>query len=537
MASITYWNRLVPQPLGTALDTSLRAELRDPAWTLARQLQLGEFLAVDGGSPAFVDVATRMKPVAGANDPLEPVMETEPVAPDLALRIELGQALEALIDRQVTPAASATAAKAALRTRYALPASSDPAAGALLAACAGRVADGVTLQADLARDNAPSIDAATDAALKPVFTAFLAWVRDVVGEIGTTPPPDWNAPQLTYSITLATTLPDGRSATLAGEPDRSMNLEWYAFDLATAGSTPTPTAPQTRSVLPIHVRFRGMPNDRFWDFESNKTEYGNVVVDVPDAGRLLFLDFMLIHGAGWYIVPFDISVGSLCQIDSLTVHSVFGDASAIPRADANLGPAGARWTLFSTSDRTTGGVANFLFAAPTCAAAAQQSVAIEDVRLFRDDAAGLAWAVEEVAPDAAGNPAQGYERGQAPAAPPALPILRYQLQTGVPPAWFALLPQASGGSLIDFALEPIAGGSPQPFGRIIPSLAATAVDGSASGVPEQVVPRSGLRLQRIYCRSRWIDGSTYVWLARRRLLGARGPLSGLVYDSALPPTS
>jgi hypothetical protein len=537
MASITYWNRLIPQPLGNALDTSLMAELRDPAWTLARQLQLGEFLAVDGGSPAFVDIATRTIPASGANQPLEPVMETEPVAPDVALRIELGQALEALIDRQVTPAALATAAKTALRTKYALPVSTDPAAGALLAACAGRVADGVALQADLAKANAPSFDAATDAALKPVFTAFLAWVRDVVGEIGTTPPPNWNAPQLAYSIALATTLPDGRSATLAGEPDRAMNLEWYAFDLATAGGAATATAPLTRSVLPIHVRFRGMPNDRFWDFESNKTEYGNVVVDVPDAGRLLFLDFMLIHGAGWYIAPFDLPVGSFCQIDSLAVHSVFGVAVEIPRADANLGPAGARWTLFSTADRTTGGVASFLFAAPTCAAAAQQSSPIEDVRLFRDDAAALAWAVEEVAPDVAGNPAQGYERGLAPAPPAALPILRYQLQTDVLPAWFALLPQASGGSLVDFVLEPIAGGSPQPWGQIVPSLVVPAAGGLATGVPEQAIPRAGLRLQRIYCRSRWIDGSTYLWLSRRRVLGASGPSSGLVYDGVLPQAS
>jgi hypothetical protein len=537
MASITYWNRLIPQPLGTALDTGLRAELRDPAWTLARQLQLGEFLAVDGGSPAFVDVAARTIVASGAKQPLEPVMETEPVVPDLALRIELGEALESLIDRQVTPATLVTAAKTALRKKYALPTSTDPTASALLAACLGRVADGVALQADLDKGNPPSFDAATDAALKPVFTAFLAWVRDVVGEIGTTPPPNWNALQLAYSITLATTLPDGRSVTLAGEPDRSMNLEWYAFDLATAGSTATPTAPLTRSVLPIHVRFRGMPNDRFWDFESNKTEYGNVVVDVPDTGRLLFLDFMLIHGAGWYIVPFDLPVGSLCQIDSVTVHSVFGDAVAIPRADANLGPAGARWTLFSTSDRTTGGVANFLFAAPTCATATQQSTPIEDVRLFRDDAAALAWAVEEVAPDAAGNTAQGYERGRAPTSPPALPILRYQLQTDVPPAWFALLPQASGGSLIDFILEPIAGGSAQPWGQVVSSLVVSTAGGSATGVPEQVVPRSGLRLQRIYCRSRWIDGSTHVWLSRRRILGARGPSSGLVYDRVLPPAS
>jgi hypothetical protein len=160
----------------------------------------------------------------------------------------------------------------------------------------------------------------------------------------------------------------------------------------------------------------------------------------------------------------------------------------------------------------------------------QKSSPMEEVRLFRDDAADLAWAVEEVAPDAVGQPTQGYERGVLPPPPVPGPIIRYQLQTPVPPAWFALLPQASQGSLVDFVVAPIVEGSPQPWGRIVTSLEGAAL-------PEQAVPRAGLRLQRMYCRSRWLDGSTYVWTARRRLLGARGPSSGLVYDQVLAASS
>lgn len=526
MASITYWNRLIPQPLGISLESGLAAQVRDPMWTLARQLQLGEFLGVDGGSPAFVDIGTRTTPFARSGQPLEPVTESEAVTPDLALRVELGQAIESLIDQMVSTATTATMAKTGLRSRYPLPATVEASGASLLAACAGRVLDGVALNQDLAAGHPPSLDATTDAALKPVFLAFTAWVTDVVGVIGTSAPVNWGASTLRYSISLTTTLPDGRPATLAAEPDRAAQLEWYSFDLSQAGSSGSSAPSVTQSVLPIHVRFRGMPNDRFWDFESNKTEYGNVIADIPDAGRLLFLDFMLIHGVGWYVAPLDVPVGSICQVDSLTVHDVFGGATSIPRADATLGPAGARFTLFSTTDLTTGGVSSFLFAAPTCAAAMQKSSPVEDVRLFRDDAADLAWAVEEVAPDAVGHPTQGYERGVLLPPPVPGPIIRYQLQTPVPPAWFALLPQESEGSLVDFVVAPIAGGSPQPWGRIVPSLERAAL-------PEQAVPRAGLRLQRVYCRSRWLDGSTYLWTARRRLLGARGPSSGLVYDQVL----
>jgi hypothetical protein len=363
-----------------------------------------------------------------------------------------------------------------------------------------------------------------------VFNSFAAWVKEVFGEIGTAPPANWNAPELAYSLSVDTTLPDGRAATLSAEPDRGADLEWYSFDLKQVGNPGSPAPLVTTSLLPIHVRFRGMPNDRFWDFESNKTEYGAVAADIPDVARLLFLDFMLIHGSGWFVAPLDVPIGAMCQVDSLLVHDVFGGTTPVVRADASLGPPGGRFTFFSTFDATTGGVAAFLFASPTCAPATQRSQPLEDVRLFRDDAAELAWAVEDVAPDALGNMAQGYERGAPSDESHGLPILQYQLQTPVPPAWFALLPGEPDGILIDFIPEPIAGGSPAPWGRIVPSLSS-----GTAGVPEHAIPRAGLRIQRVFCRSRWIDGSTHLWIARRRLLGARGPSSGLAYDRVIPP--
>lgn len=533
MTSITYWNRLIPQPLDTSLERGLAAEVRDPAWTLARQLQFGEFLGADGGSPAFVDIGTRTAAFNRANTPLEPIAESEAVNPDVTVRVELGQLLNSLIDQMASPATLAATAKADLLAKYPLPASTEPAVVNLLAACTGTVPDGVAVYADVAKNQFPEFDATTNTALKPVFAAFSEWVVDVLGDIGTAPPANWSAASLGYSISFTATLPDGRSATLSAQPDRSNDLEWYSFEVAQAAAGASAAPLVTQSVIPTHVRFRGMPNDRFWDFESNKIEFGNVVADVSDAGRLLFLDFMLIHGVGWFIAPLDVPVGSLCQVDSITVQDVFGGITSIPRADATLGPAGARSSLFSTTDQTTGGVASFLFAAPTCAAAVQRSEPVEEVRLFRDDAADLAWAVEDVAPDAMGNPTPGYERGQAPQPLAPLAILRYQLQTTVPPAWFALVPQSSSGLLIDFALEPIAGGSPAPWGRIVPSLTAAG----RPGVPEQAVPRAGLRLQRLFCRSRWSDGTTYLWMTRRRFLGSRGSASGLVYDRVIPGDS
>ena len=35
-------------------------------------------------------------------------------------------------------------------------------------------------------------------------------------------------------------------------------------------------------------------------------------------------------------------------------------------------------------------------------------------------------------------------------------------------------------------------------------------------------------------RSRWLDGTTHLWVSRRRLAGAGEAQSGLRFDSALP---
>ncbi len=308
--------------------------MRDPVWTLARQFQMGEFIGSDGGSPAYVDISTRTTVFDRANKPLEPAAMGEPVTPDFSVRVELGQVLENLIDQMVSPPAQAASAKSQLRTRYPLPATQDQ----NLSIFAGSVTDGVALQADISQGRAPSIDPATDATLKLVFTAFLAWVADVLGVVGTAAPAQWNASVIDYSLSFPATLPDGRNVTLTAEPDRSMALDWYSFDVATADAAGTAATAVTTSLIPGHVRFQGMPNSRFWDFESNKTDFGSVVADVQDAGRLLLLDFMLIHGIGWFIVPLDVPVGSFCQIASLTLHDVFGGSMAIPWADAALGP-------------------------------------------------------------------------------------------------------------------------------------------------------------------------------------------------------
>lgn len=53
------WNRLEGTPRKADFSRSLRAEIRDPLWMLARQWQYGEFEGEDAGSPINAEVLTK----------------------------------------------------------------------------------------------------------------------------------------------------------------------------------------------------------------------------------------------------------------------------------------------------------------------------------------------------------------------------------------------------------------------------------------------------------------------------------------------
>src|SRR5215208_1952929 len=113
-------------------------------------------------------------------------------------------------------------------------------------------------------------------------------------------------------------------------------------------------------VVPSHLTRRL----RFQQTTDNTTDFGDIRPDKRDLARLVIMDFMLMHGNDWFFIPleqpvrfepsgesvgFERSVGSVCRVDSLVVHDVFGGATLVERADAAPGPPGQRWTMFSTS--------------------------------------------------------------------------------------------------------------------------------------------------------------------------------------------
>ncbi len=535
MPSITYWNQLQPSPRYPSVAEGLAARVRDPAWFLARQWQLGEFEGLDGGSPAFVRIGSHTAPFDSATlgpgpvplaaaELLEPAVQAESVAADVATRVELGQTFESL----VTPAIAAL-----YRTAYPVaPASAngDPAETRFRSVCAGRTTDGVALyqaaKAAQAGHQAlpaePVLAGADAAAAAPAIAAFITWVESTWGAVGGGEPPAWDAARLDYAATVS-----AAGLTLSAEPDSEGALDWYAFDLASG--TPAAGPPTMTSVIPGHVRFRGMPSTRWWDFESSATDFGALLTDTRDLAKLLFADFLLVHGDDWYLSRLDVPRGTLCWIDSLTVTDVFGTATGIPRADA---APGSSWTLFSTRDTSPaspneGAVTPFLVIPASAAAALQAGDPLEEVHLLRDETADMAWAVERITEGPLGDPVTGTP-APPPVTPPSVPAdLAYQLMSPLPANWFPLLPTADGLALVAGTVE---GSDQVPASRLLQRLSAAGFQ-----LPQHEISRSGLRLDRVTSRTRTPDGDARLWVARRRHIGPARRQADSVSTRPSPP--
>jgi hypothetical protein len=155
------------------------------------------------------------------------------------------------------------------------------------------------------------VAAPNQGAVRTALERLVQWVRDVHGALGTADPPSWKPDRLEYDVKLAATTPDGRAVALAAYPGRFGEFDWYSFDQLGPGDRVPEREPAatTRSLVPINVRFRGMPNSRWWHFERGSMNLADVKADRSELAKLVLIDFMLVHGNDWFVVPFTQEVG------------------------------------------------------------------------------------------------------------------------------------------------------------------------------------------------------------------------------------
>jgi hypothetical protein len=554
MASITIWTRLEPRCRTDDMNVGLEARTHDPFWMLARQWQMGELQGDDAGSPIVATIDTVEMPLdrfaapglgvqrVPRSAPLESLIERERVRP-AGTAIDYRQSAEAGLQfLRLLQAGNLAQYAAAYVTAYAIaqPAAAalatlDIAALRLAGVVARRAPDGVRLAADL-RAALPALPAtpavaATDAAgMLGVVHAFLAWYDSLFDEPGPTPASagatgPWSNERMEYQFTLDSSTSDTPGALTAtrytGEP-----LDWTSFDQTATSLGPVTAAPpsqrQRRVLIPSPVGFKGMPARRFWQLEDAAVDLGALEAGPADLGRLMLREFALVYGNDWFVIPLSVQVGTACRITSLVVTDTFGVAQTVPHYSAT--PDGGRWRMFAV----TGDTAPHRLVMPPVLAKGIDSEPLEQVLLVRDEPANMAWGIERIVQGASGAP---IDRASAAAAPPAAPgplapALRYRLGTSVPSYYIPFIPVSIDAvqrrmQRAAFLRTDGTPGIVSPLGRLL-----------NANVPlfEEEFAREGARVERRYRMARWTDGSTHLWVARRKAVGVNVGSSGLQFD-------
>jgi hypothetical protein len=553
--SKTYFVRTEPRVTSGDLEAGLAARVYDPLWLLGRQWQVGELLGEDAGSPVAVDLAAEAAlldhftgPGKAATVDYDPALvPLDVLAGDPArtqepwtarLRVDTGRAfLRALAEAGVGAYGAAYRASFPTQPADADTRQAEPAGARLLAVAAGRIPDGQALYASLAPalrgagplPATPAIAAQDLAEVRAAAEAWLAWCDETLAETGTS---TWVDERLEHGFNVSAG--SGLSATvLDADAYRGESLDWHSFDVRPARRRTGFTSLPSVQTLPTGVRFRGMPNPRWWELEDASVDLGSVDAGPSDVARLALLEFGLVYANDFFAVPLRLPVGSLCRITSLVVTDTFGMSFQIgPAAHGPNRQGASRWSMFTLNERdpTTMAVdVSELFFLPPVASQMITSEPVEEVLLLRDEMANLAWAVERRYEGETGSAVERVEEmtrampeHQTPG-PDA--TLRYTLGTTVPDYWFPLVPEASTGD-VRLRLEQMANreANVDPRGRFL-------VLGSPP-IPDADVPREGTRLIRDYALARWTNGATYVWARRVRGVGRGEGSSGLRFDVA-----
>src|SRR5262245_55642682 len=366
--AVNTWSRLEGLPLSADLEPALQAAVADPLWLLCRQWQFLEFAGEDAGTqidvriegeraplsryhpgPPDGDAAGRAGDYASDTLPLEVTVEAEPARQHHArLAVEAGVHLQWMLNNGRLNDLFVTA--------YPL------AGGPGTAADAGgadwwqvarlRGLDTRRLLAALAplRDSTgrltnlppqPVVPAELRDKTLDVLRRWITWYEGALVDPASAGPA-WNPHRQEYAFAVSARTSDGELV-LSADEYADGTLDWYSMSAAPGSLGGAPVAPVTLSPRPLlaaPVEYPGKPADRFWEFEDATINFGAIDAGPTDLARMLLVEFGLVYGNDWYVVPLRLPVGSLFRVTSCTVRDTFGVVTVVSR----VGSAG--WALF-----------------------------------------------------------------------------------------------------------------------------------------------------------------------------------------------
>lgn len=598
--AITRWNRLEGRPRTHNFDRALRAEVRDALWMLSRQWQMGEFQGDDAGSPvlarACIDVMTIDRFQAGSGpvedlpleEPLEAKVERRPLPLragaqylSLDLRLLVGRRWLKLLEREAArPGGLSADYRAAYLNQYPvhLPDPSVKADAAICAhpdvwqqvnAAAERAMDGIALFEHLATPGSQAFDGIGAAASdEPKLDALAEKLRTWFNELILQPPQQgndaWLPERLEYQFGVSAQggiaqQGGGHELVMRAEEYYQGRLDWYALERrpqeTQLGDTPAALKAPERKVhtfLPAAIVFEGMPNTRWWAFEDRRTNFGDVKPDTTDLGKLLLMEFGLVYANDWFVLPYTLPIGRVAEVKGIAISNVFNERFWIEPLREIPAEGWESWSLFTlsaTSVERRPPPARLVLL-PTVPKM-QESAAVEEVMLIRDEMANMVWAIEGRIPLPSGASRPGAETaheyrqhlqrlvGPPPAPPEPTAPIRYQVMNTVPEQWIPFIPVHVEGSVRETqlqraALPRILEGAPPPPEKVTPRTTLLRQNlPKAYFIHEEEVPRSGAVVSQSYQRTRWVGGKVFTWFGVRKGIGRGEGSSGLRFDGLI----
>ena len=544
---------------------------------LTRQWQMGEFIGEDAGTAIIADVdidSSRINRYSQNGQaalpfdesfPLEARVEKEAVKIDLLLSVQMGRHFLELLELELSNAGSQNSYDDLFIDAYQLeiPAVQDADeawlfgnkdAWQLMATVAGKSVDGASLYDDLKNNNVVastvtsggmSVSGGDANAVDAAAAAFIAWFERVYEQPASATDTAWSPSHMEYRFACSSPNIDSGDTSLVANEYYQGHLDWFAFDIDENYQFPADKPGETfdenvqdshtLKLYPSPVKYEGMPANRWWEFEDGRTDLGDIDASTTDVARMLFAEFALIYSNDWSIVPFNLPVGSLSQVSSMTVTDSFGVKIQINAAGSGEDDAWQQWRMFTlskvgSSQEEEADTRLFL---PPALLDMFESDPVESVNFIRDEMSNLVWGIETRVSNELGGGISGHEASSAKvkylksiAPEPTAQVLianqakiKYQLAGSVPENWIPFIPVQITGSNRSIQLQRasmprVLEGYPQD--PVAPRTDLLTEVSSPFYVYEEEVPRAGAIVNRTWQRTRWTDGTPVVWMGRRK---------------------
>lgn len=587
--TIVVWNRFEGRPRKDNFQRALGAEVRDPYWYLCRQWQVGEFKADDAGSPVEVKIKVKTTQVTKlcsreddvfpfeSSQPLETRIENQNVDYTLPVRQQIGRYWVKLLKKQGIPNITSTIPEFKVKFPFEMPERKEENA-AIFAhkevlqhtyAVAGRALDGGRLldflqEGNKASDATSLTNPAEQEIVNELGKQLISWYNDLYFQ-KEDDETFWNPEQLEYQFALSAREGNGEKVLIADQYYRG-HLDWHSMDIDPGrDSLPDLTTIEDmqgsllRITIPGPIDFNGMPNPRWWQFEEGRMNFTGVDAHTTELGKLAFLEFGLVYSNDWFLIPFDLPVGTIAKVEGMAVTDVFGDRYWVHPAGEGINNSWQQWGMYNQNKRgelqAQAQVDTSIFMAPALGKSLE-SKPVEHINLIRDEMANMVWGIERIIQlkngyakpgDEAAAEYRNFLKGLLDESTMPEPsetdaLIRYELMNTVPENWIPLIPVKATDHPLErqiklqrAAMLRILSERENEPGPVLPrtSLLRHGIHADTTTpyyINELEVPRSGAQLFKTYQRARGKDGKVYVWLGWKKRTGHGEGNSGLQFD-------